>query len=216
MKCIVVGNVKGGCGKTTIAINLAVELTLRGKKVHLIDSDEQLESTSAWAEQRKPSQISITASPLFRPVFVQTIPVIGAGVDYVVVDAGGRDSGIVRSAIAASDLLIVPVAASAQDVWAVEQTLKLIRECESAGCIINPYIVLNQVVAHTVIDREIGDTELEIPKLTSKIYFRQVYKLSLLRGQGVSEMDSKGKAATEISTLTDEILKLIQKEKKEN
>lgn len=216
MQCIVIGNVKGGCGKTTIAINLAVELALRGKKILIVDSDEQLKSTTGWAYQRQSTQVNITATPLYEPVFVQTIPVIGAGVDYVIVDAGGRDSAVVRSAIAASDLLIVPLSASAQDVWAIDQTLELIRECESAGCLINPHIVLNQVVANTIIDREIEDTELDIPKLKTKIYYRQAYKLSLLHGQGVSEMNPKSKAAAEINNLANEILELIPEQKKED
>lgn len=215
MKCIVIGNIKGGCGKTTIAINLAVELALRDKKVLLVDSDEQLKSTSGWAYQRQPTQVNITATPLFKPVFVQTIPVIGAGVDYVIVDAGGRDSGVLRSAVATSDMLIIPVSASAQDVWAVSQTYDIIRQCESVGCVINPYIVLNQVVANTIIDREIEETELDIPKLRTKLHYRQAYKLSLLHGQGVSEMDPKSKAASETNSLANEILELMSDQEKE-
>ncbi|MEA3241278.1 MAG: ParA family protein, partial [Pseudomonadota bacterium] len=63
MQCIVIGNVKGGCGKTTIAINLAVELALRGKKILIVDSDEQLKSTTGWAYQRQSTQVNITATP---------------------------------------------------------------------------------------------------------------------------------------------------------
>lgn len=91
---LVVGGIKGGSGKTTIATNLATMRAIEGKKVVLVDADEQ-RSASDWADQR--TQLGITV-----PQYL-TVSLCGKGLyaqveklrpdyDDIIIDVGGRDT----------------------------------------------------------------------------------------------------------------------------
>lgn len=210
-RCLIVtiGSTKGGAGKSTIAGNLAVAAGVRGMKVLLVDADTQASSMSfrALREDNLIQAIAITT-----PKLHQDVPGFAENYDLVLIDTGGRDSRVFRSAVGAADLLIVPVLPSVYDVWAAGDTLDLVREVHSFGIQTPTRLLLNQVIAGTVMGREADEALAEhsdiAPVMEARIHHRQVFKNAATTGKGVVEVEPKGKAAAEIEALLSEILEI--------
>lgn len=210
MKVVTIGNTKGGAGKTNTAVNLAVAAATRGQRVLIVDADVQASALSFRA-LREDSLIQATA--ITTPTLHKDIPAYSQSFDLVLIDVGGRDSTVFRSAIAAGDLLIIPVLPSVYDIWAAGDTMELLREARSYNIDTPARIFLNQVVPNTIMGREAGealsDFTVDAPLLASKVCHRQVFKNAAAKGLGVVEMEPAGKAAREIEGLLDEMLKLV-------
>ncbi len=210
MKVIVVANQKGGVGKSTIACNLAVAFSLERRKVLLIDTDIQ-ESSLGFRAIREKNDIK--AISITKPTIHKDIESF-SNFDVVIVDAGGRDSAVFRSAIMAAykGILIIPTLPSVYDVWATEDTLKILLDAR-AIVDIPAYLLLNQVIrANIVKEAEEAIRELaqqyNVGTLKTKIFSRVVYRNSIKEGKGVLEMDDV-KAKEEMYSLVAELKSLV-------
>lgn len=208
MKVISVVNQKGGVGKSTIACNLAVSAVNDGKRTLLIDADPQ-GSSLAFRAIREADDIK--AVSITQPTIHKDIGDF-ENFDLVIIDAGGRDNTLFRSAIsaAAKGILLIPVLPSQYDIWAAEDTFNVLKELR-VYLDIPAYAVFNQTIQNTTISKEAKETLEEITaendiKLLETVLFSRVdYKKSISQGQGVSEYQPKGKAAEEMNNLYSEI-----------
>lgn len=212
MKVIVVASQKGGSGKSTISCNIAVNASLDKKKVLLIDADPQ-GSTLAFRAAREINDLN--AVSITQPTIHKDIGNF-KNFDIVIVDAGGRDNALFRSAMtsASKGILIIPVLPSAYDIWATEDTFKILEEARSYVDI-NAYAIFNQAIQNTLVTsdakkllKEITN-ENDIKLLNSVLYSRVDYKKSITEGKGVIEYQPKGKAAEEMNKLYKEIKKIL-------
>ncbi|HBR21131.1 MAG TPA: hypothetical protein DD713_00960 [Nitrospiraceae bacterium] len=208
---ITVGNTKGGCGKSTIAVNLAVEFA-KEKKIILVDSDVQASSMSFRAKREKDDIQSIAINT---PTLHKDLKVLNEN-KIVIVDVGGRDSTVFRSAILAADLLIIPVLPSLYDVWALEDTLVVLREAKVYKENLKAYVLLNQLLSNTWLAKDVTEhiqklkDENEIELMGTMIYSRQVYKNCITAGLGVTEYPgAPEKAIQEIQGLHTEICNIL-------
>lgn len=147
---VLVGNEKGGTGKTTVAANLAAMCAYAGKETLLVDTDRQ-ESAADWAETRAMTRAEQGLAPDL--TCVNKIGKVGFDLeqlrskfDVIVVDAGGRDSVELRQAMAVCDVMVIPIRPSQFDTWSVGKMAKLIQEVEEkVGEKISAKVVLNAV-----------------------------------------------------------------------
>ena len=210
MKIIVIANQKGGVGKSTIACNIAGTFAAQGKEILLIDTDIQESSLSfrAIREQDDIKAISIKTPTIHKDINSFS------NFDLVVVDVGGRDDSVFRSAILAAQngILIIPTLPSVYDVWSTEDTLKILNEAR-VYVDIKAYILLNQIIKANIVKEtqtalEKYIKEYDVKLLDSNLYSRVVFRNSIKEGKTVMEMQDK-KAKKEISKLIDEITNLI-------
>lgn len=142
---ITVGNTKGGVGKTTIAINLAIARALIGKDVWLVDGDRQGTAQTAISirsESGVDPGISCASYPDGNTLRAQVKQQAGK-FDDIIIDAGGRDSTALRAALVLSDIILVPFQPRSYDVWALEDIASLIDEARSVRDGLKAYAVLN-------------------------------------------------------------------------
>src|SRR6185312_4138150 len=126
---LVCGGIKGGSGKTTFATNLTVMRSIDGKKVLLIDADEQ-KSSSDWVDQREAMKIdtSWTTVQLSGKAIHSQIVRFKQDYDDIIVDVGGRDTTSQRSALTVADVFLIPFKPRSLDIWTIGSVINLVSE----------------------------------------------------------------------------------------
>lgn len=203
-------NQKGGVGKTTLSVNLAASLARGGSRVLLIDADPQ-GSALDWAAARQSEPLfSVVGLP--RPTVHKEIAQIGHGYDHIIIDGPPRVTDLARSAIMASDVVLIPVQPSPYDIWAADEVVKLIDEAKVYNEKLKSVFVVNRKIANTAIGRDVGEAlaSYPIPSLTASVTQRVVFSESAAQGLAVYEMDAAGLAAGEIEALVAELMEFVK------
>lgn len=208
---VVIGNTKGGVGKTTLAVQLAIARALSGRDVWLIDGDRQGTATAAIAVRAEAGrQPGIACAqypdgPTLRAQVQQQV----AKWDDIIIDVGGRDSTALRAALVLADVLLVPFAPRSYDVWALDDMAALVDEARSVRDGLRCYAVLNQADPgeNSTDNSEAASAVAEVPQfdyLTSTIRRRKAFSNASGAGLAVSEMTPRDpKAVAEMKTLVE-------------
>lgn len=144
-KIITVGSTKGGVGKTTLALNIAIARAMAGRDVWLIDADRQGTASTALAIRGEAGKLPAIATAHYADggqLRTQLLHQRGKFQD-IVIDAGGRDSTALRAALVLSDLVLVPFQPRSIDVWAVADIAALIEEARAMRDGLQALAVLN-------------------------------------------------------------------------
>lgn len=210
-KLITVAQQKGGAGKTTIAAHLAVALMQKGNKVAIIDIDPQA-SLTKWHEIRAKNfgegftglHFSNTSGWRINSEIMD----LKNDYDYIVVDSPPHMEIDAKSAIRASDLLLVPMQPSPTDLWATQATIELAKNER-----IQYFLILNRVTPNSKLAADILK-QLDNPPLNAYLGNRVAFASCMMDGKCVTEVSPSSVAAQEIKAMALEIEKIFKKAKK--
>lgn len=183
---------KGGTGKSTIATNLAVHLAMRGVDVLLLDADPQ-GTASKWVERRNtlPDAAQVKSAQKTGDIYA-TVKDLSGRYEHLIIDAGGRDSKELRTALVAADKVYVPIRASQADLETLPHVAELVSLAKSMNPGLQAFALLSLAPSNPSITEVRDAQELlqDFPELRLSrqvIRDRKVYRDALLEGRGVVE-----------------------------
>jgi chromosome partitioning protein len=207
-KIIGVIQVKGGAGRSTVSTNLAGELSKLGPTV-LIDCDLPQGTAASWyAVREAPGNLSADTASTHKELISKVEQHQDAA--YIVLDGPPRIAELTKAILILSDLCLVPVGASAAEIWATSDLLDLIVEANK----ITPVKARMLWTRHrpntklAVNLSALSATELGLPALSTSLGMRVAYPQALGEGLTVAELqDASAKA--ELASLTAEVKELL-------
>lgn len=210
---------KGGSGKTTIAVNLAVGFVKKGYDVCVVDADIGQISCKHWAECRDDEREHIPVIQVPEKKFIREVRELDKRYDIILIDGRPTQSDISDRITMVSDVIIVPVKHGLYELRALENYLDIFDSVKDAkeniGGNLKGFVLLNDIGVGQTTEREmkeavnssIGDSDIKL--LETVIYHRKVYSDSPADGLGVIEAKDK-KARSEIESLVNEIEKALK------
>lgn len=203
---LAIGNTKGGVGKTTLAVNLAIMRVVAGRDVLLVDGDEQGTATS-FTELRAEQMggAGYTAVSLQGAAVRTNVRQLETKYDDIIIDVGGRDTGSLRAALTIAHTLLVPVQPRSFDIWAIEKVVELVREAREVNDRLKATVVLNAADAQGS-DNEDAAAALQdienVAYLPCPVVRRKAFPNAAAAGRSVIEHQPKdAKAIEEITAL---------------
>lgn len=202
---ITIAQQKGGSGKTTLAANLAVAAVAQGLRVALLDTDPQ-GSLGRWfmARRDRLGAAGMEFSTASAWGVSYECEKLKKAHDLVIIDTPPKVDADLRPALREAGLVLIPVASSHLDLWAVDGVLDLIaRERRPA------LVVLNRVKAGTRLADEVAQAAGALAEVAqAQLAQRVAYAESL--GQGLAAVDLRGPAKAEVQALLAEVLSRLQ------
>ncbi len=196
MKVLALTTQKGGTGKSSLAVSLAVAAQERGLKVYVIDLDPQ-GTAKNWYERRQASTPEVaTVDPNRLGTALAALK--RQGLNLVILDTPGVDTPAATAAMQAADLCLIPARPSVADIEATRPT---VRSLSKLG---RPFaFVLNQCPPGRSIRTTDAFRVLQLAGAVAgvSLAMRADHMDALASGQGVTERDSSGKAAGEVRDL---------------
>lgn len=199
MKVISLVGQKGGTGKTTMALGLAVAASHAGKAVAVIDIDPQA-SAANWHDRREAEEPAVVSAQASR--LKQTLKAAAeAGAEIAIIDTAGRKDDSALNAARVSDLVLIPARPNILELETLPAAVDILRLAGSPKA----YVVLNGV--HPSASKQAEEAKamikgtFEIACTPSHVCQRSAYADAMASGATPQELDPEGKAAAEITDL---------------
>jgi chromosome partitioning protein len=199
---VVVGGIKGGSGKTTVATNLSVIRAMESPDVLLIDADDQetaSDFTALRTERTEDSPGYTNIQLAGAAVRTQTLRLKDKYED-IIIDTGGRDTASQRAALSVADVLLVPFVPRSFDVWTLEKVGHLVNEMRPANPGLRSYTFLNRADPRGQDNEEAAQLLKETDALVFtgiSLGYRKAFSNAAAQGLAVTELRPGDSKATE-------------------
>jgi chromosome partitioning protein len=202
---------KGGIGKSTTAVCLAVAALSRGKRVLVVDADPQ-GTVRTWGEvaselgQRSPTIVAMGAQ-MHRP---GQLDALLPSYDVTIIDCPPRHGEVSRSALMVADVAVFPCGPTAADAWALAAALDVFQEASALREGLKGYVLITRKQGRTALAksaRAVLETA-SLPLLSTELGFRVAYQEALAVGKGVTTYAPRDASAKEVFHLFDELTRI--------
>lgn len=204
---LVAGGIKGGSGKTTTAVNLAIMRASAGTDVLLVDADDQETSSdfTALRTEEHPDASAYTCVKLTGPAVRTEVLRLAERFDDVVIDTGGRDTSSQRAALAVADVLLIPFVPRSFDLWSLEKAAALVDEMRAVNPGLRAHCFLNRSDPRGTDNAEAADILREtdsVAFLDTPLGSRKAFSNAAAQGLAVTELKPRDpKAVDELTAL---------------
>lgn len=198
---------KGGTGKSSLAVSLAVAAAERGLKVAILDTDPQ-GTAASWHERRRAEAPEVAALS-WSALSSRLHALDRAGTDLAVIDTPGSDSHATTAAIREAHLCLLPVRPSVADIEAARPTIRELGDRGKAFAFVLNQCPVGGRTARTA--NAVRALQLISPVADATLALRADHMDALACGLGVTEHDPRGKAAAEIRDLLDWVLARLRR-----
>jgi chromosome partitioning protein len=213
-KIIGIVQVKGGAGRSTVSTNLAAALSKKASTA-LVDCDMPQGTSMSWYALRaaeRPSDGLTLATARDHREMVAQVQGLSQVKDYIVLDAPPRIAEVTRAMLMLGDLIIIPLGASAAEIWATSDLLETIEEARQQRPQLNYRILWNRYRSYTKSAQELSQAvhkELKAPEFKTRLGFRVAYADALANGLAADEWHDQN-AKEEITALSREVMRLLK------
>ena len=205
-KVITISQQKGGTGKTTLAVHLALAfIKFHNFKVAIVDTDPQ-GSLGKWfmvrSEKKIPNDnLTFKTASLWGAQYESKT--LKKDHDIVIIDTPPKIESDARPSIEASDLVLIQMTPSHVDFWATEGIIEIAKKAKK-----KIMIQVNRANQRSkmVIKTNEYIKSINVPAVETIIGHRQIYASSMGEGKTAMEKQKKGKAAEEIKKLSEQLL----------
>lgn len=205
---------KGGAGRSTIATNLAGYLA-DGSKVALVDCDLPQGTSASWAairQQIKPDTLT-AATASNHTDLVGLVKRLVEDHDYIILDTPPRVAELTATALYLSHLCLIPLGASAAEIWATSDTLKALGEVKTKKPDLDARILWTRFRSSTKSAQELSEAAANelggLQELKARLGYRVAFSEALARGLTVAEWSEKV-ASLEMQVLKNEVVKILE------
>ena len=205
---VVVGGIKGGSGKTTVATNLAIVRAGEGRRVLLIDADDQETATdfSALRDEKREGGSGYTCIKLTGSSVRTESHKLKDNFDDIIIDTGGRDTTSQRAALTVADALLVPFVPRSFDVWTLEKVAGLVEEMRAVNPGLKAHAFINRADPRGVDNDEAAEVWKETQALAfldAPLGARKAFSNAAAQGLSVIELKTQDpKASDELLALS--------------
>ncbi len=196
---ITFGSTKGGTGKSTLAVNFTILQASLGKRVLLVDGDEQRSALNFTELRVFNGTQDYTAVALYGASVRSQVQKLSPQFDLTVIDVGGRDTISFRAALTLTNILCIPVQPRTFDVWAIEPVVALVREAQTMNPSLKAFALLNladvQGQEGRLAQESLSEYQDVLTVLKSPVSRRKVYADAVAKGKSIFEFLPKNKKA---------------------
>ena len=209
---------KGGAGRSTLATNLAAHFSLR-EPTTLVDCDLPQGTSSSWYALRQaefPSKNLLLAQAHNHVELIQKAKEHAAISKYLIIDGPPRLAEVSRAIMILSRLCLIPLGASAAEIWSTSDLLQTLAEARNYRPEVDARIVWTRFRAQTREAQELTDAVqrgLKLAELQTRLGYRVAFSEALARGLSVEECPDRN-AQAEILELAEEVKSILMEKER--